>query len=174
MSAQARVIVDHTHCGRHVTGLERITLEMFSREALAPIEVETATSSGVPDMIFQQTVALPARLAMDHRAILLCPGFPPSLPASLFGARCLPYIHDLFLMTRPQDLNRRAKLYMAPAFRAAIKRLPRFLVNSETTGDQLRAHCRPDAEIQLYRPDVRNVFGLDAEGRATGRQWFLN
>ena len=34
MSAQARVIVDHTHCGRRVTGLERITLELFSREAL--------------------------------------------------------------------------------------------------------------------------------------------
>ena len=125
--SQARVVVDHTHCGRHVTGLERITLELFSREALAPLDVEIATSRGVLDMALKQTLALPAALAADRRAILICPGFPPSIPAGLFGGRCLPYIHDLFLITRPADLNRRAKLYMAPAFRAAVKRLPRFL-----------------------------------------------
>jgi glycosyltransferase involved in cell wall biosynthesis len=162
---QARVLVDHTHCGRHVTGLERITLELFSREALAPIAVDIAGSSGVPDMIFRQTVALPLALATDRRAILVCPGFPPSIPASLFGARCLPYIHDLFLITRPEDLNARAKLYMAPAFRVAVRRLPRFLVNSETTRDELRRYCRPDASIQLYRPGVRDVFGLDPAAR---------
>lgn len=166
MNLQSRVIVDHTHCGRHVTGLERITLELFSREALAPINVEIAGSSGVGDMIFKQTVALPFALARDPGAILLCPGFPPSIPASLFGARCLPYIHDLFLITRPADLNGRAKLYMAPAFRFAVGRLPRFLVNSATTRDELRLYCGANAEIQLYRPNVRNVFGLDAEGRA--------
>jgi len=166
MAGQARVIVDHTHCGRHVTGLERITLELFSREALAPLDIDIATSASVPDMIFKQSVALPFELARDRRAILVCPGFPPSMPASLFGARCLPYIHDLFLITRPADLNRRAKLYMAPAFRFAVKRLPRFLVNSESTRDELRAHCRPDARIQLYRPCVRNVFDLDPSGRA--------
>ena len=160
--SQARVVVDHTHCGRHVTGLERITLELFSREALAPLEVEIATSRGVLDMALKQTLALPAALAADRRAILICPGFPPSIPAGLFGGRCLPYIHDLFLITRPADLNRRAKLYMAPAFRAAVKRLPRFLVNSESTREELRAFCRADAEIQLYRPTVRNVFSLDA------------
>ena len=33
------IYVDHTHLGRHVTGLERITLELFSRAALAPLEV---------------------------------------------------------------------------------------------------------------------------------------
>ena len=161
----ARIIVDHTHCGRHVTGLERITLELFSREALAPIPVEIAGSSGVPDMIFKQTVALPFALATDRRAILVCPGFPPSIPAILFGARCLPYIHDLFLITRPGDLNARAKIYMAPAFRVAVGRLPRFLVNSETTRDELRRYCRPDALIQLYRPGVRDVFGLDPAAR---------
>jgi glycosyltransferase involved in cell wall biosynthesis len=165
MNNQGRVLVDHTHCGRHVTGLERITLELFSQAALAPIRVEIAKSSGVADMIFKQTVALPFALARDSRAILLCPGFPPSITASLFGERCLPYIHDLFLITRPEDLNPRAKLYMAPSFRVAIKKLPRFLVNSETTCDELRGFCRSDAQIQLYRPNVRNVFGLDADGR---------
>lgn len=167
--SQARVIVDHTHCGRHVTGLERITLELFSREALAPLRVELATSRGVPEMIFKQTAALPAALAADRRAILVCPGFPPSIAASLFGARCLPYIHDLFLITRPGDLNARAKLYMAPAFRAAVRRLPRFLVNSESTRSELRARCRADAEIHLYRPGVRNVFGLDPGARRAAR-----
>jgi glycosyltransferase involved in cell wall biosynthesis len=167
MIGQARVIVDHTHCGRHVTGLERITLELFSKQALAPIGVDIATSSGVADMIFKQTIALPFALATDRRAVLLCPGFPPSIPASLFGARCIPYIHDLFLITRPADLNTRARLYMAPAFRVAVRKLPRFLVNSETTRDELRSYCRPDARIQLYRPAVRNVFGLDAARIAT-------
>ena len=33
----------------------------------------------------------------------------------------VPYIHDCFLLTRPQDLNRRAALYMAPAFRRAVE-----------------------------------------------------
>ena len=167
MNRQSRVIVDHTHCGRHVTGLERITLELFSQQALAPIRVDIANSSGVADMIFKQTVALPFALARNPGALLLCPGFPPSIPASFFGARCLPYIHDLFLITRPEDLNPRAKLYMAPAFRAAVRKLPRFLVNSETTRDELTAYCRPDAQIQLYRPAVRNVFSLDAVGRDT-------
>ncbi len=166
MARQARVIVDHTHCGRHVTGLERITLELFSREALAPIDVDIVRANGVADMVVRQTLQMPLRLALDRRAILVCPGFPPAVSASLFGARALPYIHDLFLLTRPGDLNQRAKLYMAPAFRFAVRRLPRFLANSETTRDELRTFCRPDARIQLYRPDVRNIFGLDAEGRA--------
>ncbi len=166
MRGQARVLVDHTHCGRHVTGLERITLDLFSRQALAPIDVDIVEASGVADMIVKQTFVLPATLLSNPRAVLLCPGFPPSLLASVFADRCLPYIHDLFLISRPADLNARARLYMAPAFRAAVRRLPRFLVNSETTRDELRLHCRADAKIQLYRPAVRNVFGLNDAGRA--------
>jgi glycosyltransferase involved in cell wall biosynthesis len=166
MTISGQVYVDHTHCGRHVTGLERITLELFSREALAPVEVEIVASSGVRDMVLRQTFALPARLAADRRAILLCPGFPPSPLATLFGARVLPYVHDTFLITRPGDLNRRAKIYMAPAFRLALVRLPRFLVNSETTRDDLRRFCQPDADIRLYRPAVRNVFDLSPGDRA--------
>jgi hypothetical protein len=34
------IYVDHTHLGRHVTGLERITLELFSPAALAPLDIE--------------------------------------------------------------------------------------------------------------------------------------
>ena len=40
------IYVDHTHLGRHVTGLERITLELFSAAALAPLEVVPVTAHG--------------------------------------------------------------------------------------------------------------------------------
>ncbi len=159
--------VDHTHLGRHVTGLERITLELFSRDALAPLELTPLTSSGTLDLVYRQNFALPAKMMKDRRSMILCPGFPPSFILSAFGERVIPYIHDLFLLTRPQDLNRRARLYMAPAFRRAVKSLPRFLVNSQYTRDELRRFCRKDAEILLYRPMVRNVFGLDDSGRKT-------
>lgn len=160
-----QLIVDRTHCGRHVTGLERITLELFSDEALAPFAVEGVTAASRTQMTLRQTFLLPA-LAARRDALILTPGFPPTVALTMFGARVLPYIHDLFLITRPQDLNIRARLYMAPSFRFAVSRLPRFLVNSEYTGDELRRFCRPDAEIRLYRPKVRNVFGLAPGGRA--------
>ena len=161
------ILVDHTHCGRHVTGIERITLELFSAEALAPLNVQIIRSSGVPDMIWRQSLSVPLRLLRDRSAILLCPGFPPSPLATLFGARVLPYIHDVFLITRWQDLNPRAKLYMAAPFRFALKKLPRFLVNSQTTRDEVRRFCRPDAQIELYRPAVRNLFGVGHGDRLT-------
>src|SRR5262245_8790281 len=110
-----RVYVDHTHLGRHVTGLERITLELFSREALAPLDVVPVTASGTASMIATQTFGLPLRL-MRRASLLLCPGFPPSPLLRLFGSRTIPYIHDLFLLTRRRDLNLRARLYMTLPF----------------------------------------------------------
>lgn len=161
------VIVDRTHCGRHVTGIERITLELFSDAALAPLNVLGVAAGGRFDMTLRQTALLPWLAARHSEAAILCPGFPPSPLVTAFGARVLPYIHDLFLITRPQDLNPRAKLYMAKPFALAVKRLPRFLVNSEATANELRRFCRPGAEITLYRPQVRNVFGLTPGDRAT-------
>jgi predicted RNase H-like HicB family nuclease len=158
--------VDLTHCNRHMTGLERIAVELFSAEALAPLAVTPVTASGTLGMILGQSVGLPARLLRDPRAIAICPGFPPQWLVALFGARVLPYVHDLFLITRRQDLNIRARLYMAPAFAFAVRHLPRFLVNSATTAAALRAVARPDAEILLYRPVVRNVFALAVGDRA--------
>lgn len=158
------VYVDHTHLGRHVTGLERITLELFSPEALAPLEAAPVTACGTARMITTQTFGLPLRLT-DPSSILLCPGFPPGPLLRPFAARVIPYIHDMFLLSRPADLNRRARLYMAPSFRLAVRSYPRFLVNSADTKRKLAAHCRPDAEITLYRPPVRNVFDLRADGR---------
>ena len=162
-----RVLVDQTHCGRHVTGLERITLELFSPEALAPLDVHLVRASGRRSMMLRQTFGLPAAVLRDRTSLVLCPGFPPSPLLTLFGRdRVVPYIHDLFLLTRPQDLNRRAKLYMVAPFRLVVRRAKLFLVNSETTAAELRRFCRPQAEILLYRPKVRNVFDVDAAGRA--------
>lgn len=159
-------IVDRTHCGRLVTGLERITLELFSDAALAPLRVKGVDAGGRLDMTMRHTFLLPWLAIRHPRAAILCPGFPPSPTLRAFGARVLPYIHDLFLITRPQDLNTRARLYMAQPFAQAVKRLPRFLVNSQATAAELRRFCRPDAEITLYRPRVRNVFALAPGARA--------
>lgn len=156
------IYVDHTHLGRHVTGLERITLELFSPAALAPLAVVPITAQGTRQMVTTQTFGLPMRLAVSS-SILLCPGFPPSPLLRPFASRVLPYIHDTFLLSRPADLNRRARLYMAAPFRLALRRYPRFLVNSRDTRKKLAAYCRPDAAITLYRPPVRNVFDLESK-----------
>jgi glycosyltransferase involved in cell wall biosynthesis len=159
------IYVDHTHLGRHVTGLERITLELFSPAALAPLDVVPVTAHGTRQMVTTQTFGLPMRLAASS-SILLCPGFPPSPLLRPFASRVLPYIHDIFLLSRPADLNRRARLYMAAPFKLALRRYPRFLANSSDTRQKLAGHCRPDAAITLYRPPVRNVFGLESKERA--------
>ena len=161
MTGSCQIIVDHSHCGgRRITGIERITIELFSREALAPLDIEIVLGNSLLDMVLRQTLELPFKLASQKGSILICPGFPPSPLATAFGGRVLPYIHDLFLITHAQHQNIRAKLYMAPAFRLAVAKLPRFLVNSDATRQELMKFCRPDAEIVLYRPRVRNVFGL--------------
>lgn len=162
------VYVDHTHLGRHVTGLERITIELFSPASLAPLELTPVTANGTGNMVLTQTFGLPLRLS-DPSAILLCPGFPPSPLLLPFAGRIVPYIHDLFLITRPEDINVRARLYMAKPFRLAVQRYPRFLVNSLDTAQKLSQFCRRDAEILVYRPKVRNVFGVDAAARSQPR-----
>src|SRR5258707_5240505 len=40
------IYVDHTHLGRHVTGLERITLELFSPAALSPLAIVPINAHG--------------------------------------------------------------------------------------------------------------------------------
>jgi glycosyltransferase involved in cell wall biosynthesis len=159
-------VVDETHLGRHVTGLERITRELFSAEALSPLPVKPVTAKGMLDMIVTQSLLLPWQMLRDRKTVALCAGFPPTPLLTLLGERVLPYIHDVFLLTRPQDLNWRAKLYMRPSLRLALKRLPRFLANSQHTCEAMRPFCRADAEIHLYRPRVRNVFSFSTGGRA--------
>jgi glycosyltransferase involved in cell wall biosynthesis len=159
------IYVDHTHLGRHVTGLERITLELFSPAALAPLDVVPVIARGTGRMVATQTFGLPLRLA-GSSSILLCPGFPPSPLLRPFAARVVPYIHDVFLLSRRADLNRRARLYMAEPFKLAVRSYPRFFANSMDTKRKLADHCRPDAEITLYRPSVRNVFDLQPGERS--------
>ena len=65
------IYVDHTHLGRHVTGLERITLELFSPAALAPLQIVPVTASGTRQMVTTQTLGLPMRLATSS-SVLLC------------------------------------------------------------------------------------------------------
>src|SRR5258708_22684744 len=144
------IYVDHTHLGRHVTGLERITLELFSPAALAPLEIVPITAHGTRQMVTTQTFGLPMRLAASS-SILLCPGFPPSPLLRPFASRVLPYIHDTFLLSRPADLNRRARLYMAACFQLALQRCPRFLAKSGDTRRSLSTHCRPAAWIPPSR-----------------------
>ena len=153
------IYVDHTHLGRHVTGLERITLELFSEDALAPLPVVPITAQGTRQMIVRQTLGLPMKLAAPD-SILLCPGFPPSVLLRPFASRVLPYFHDDFLISRRADLNLRARLYMAAPFKRALRAYPRFLTNSATTRERLRQYSRRDSEITLYRPAVRNVFDV--------------
>jgi glycosyltransferase involved in cell wall biosynthesis len=170
---RSRILVDLSHTGRHMTGLERIALELFSDQALAPLPIETVTAQGARGMMRKQMLDLPAMAVRDRRALFLCPGFPPMPHLVLAGGdRVIPYIHDLFLMTRWNDLNPRAKLYMALPFRFALRRLKHFFCNSRTTAETLRPHVRDDAEIRLYRPAVRNVFSLSpvpAGGTPKGR-----
>ncbi len=157
-----RIYVDHTHLGRTVTGLERITLELFAADSLPGLTLRPIPGDGsTRRMIARQCLAIPRLLLAERRALMLFPGFPPSIPATFAGGRrVIPYVHDCFLLTRPQDLNWRARTYMAPAFRFALARLPWFLVNSEATRDELARHARPGAEISLYRPTVRDVFDV--------------
>jgi glycosyltransferase involved in cell wall biosynthesis len=163
------VYVDHTHLGRRrVTGIERVTVAQFSPHSLAPVELTPVTAHGTLSMVSTQTFGLPLRLA-DPSAVLVCPGFPPSPSLLPFAQRVIPYIHDLFLITRPGDLNTRAKLYMARPFALAIRRYPRFLVNTLDTARKLKAHCRNDAQIVIYRPKVPNVFGADPAERVRPR-----
>jgi len=159
------IYVDHTHLGRHVTGLERITLELFSKEALAPLPVTPVIAQGTRQMIARQTLEIPMKLATSD-SILLCPGFPPSPLLRPFASRVLPYFHDDFLISRRADLNRRARLYMAAPFKLALRTYPQSLTNSVTTRERLRRYSRPDEKITLYRPSVRNVFHVSDDMRA--------
>ena len=161
-----RVYVDHSHLWRHVTGLERITLQLFSPEALAPIEILPIRAGRMGEMLAKQNFGLPARLARSPSALLLCPGFPPMPLLHAFRDRVIPYVHDVFLLSRRQDLNWRAKAYSAWPFGLAVHRMRRFLVNSADTAAKLRAYCRADAEITLYRPSAQNNLGLGVGSRA--------
>ena len=165
-AADAEIIIDATHLGkRHITGIERITLELFSQYAMQPLKTRSVDTKNRLHMMWQQNITLPIMALKNRNALFIIPGFPPSILMTFFGARVVPYIHDLFLITRWSDLGFVGKFYMSIPFRFAVRNLPMFLVNSETTGFELRKFCKQDAEIILYRPPVRNVFSVSDKAR---------
>lgn len=163
---RTRVYLDLTHLGRHVTGIERVSIEQFEAVDFAGAEMIAIRSSGITSMIFRQQVLLPLLALIHPKARFVFPGFPPSPLFSLIRNRVTLYVHDTFLITRRADLSARARLYMAPQFAVAIKRLRYFFVNSEKTRADLLKHARDDADIRLYRPSVANPFALDSRTRA--------
>jgi glycosyltransferase involved in cell wall biosynthesis len=166
-AAGRRIYLDRTHLRAHVTGIERITLDLFAAERLAPHAVRPVTSATLPGMIAAQHLGLPARALLDRRALFLFPGFPPGPLCAIAAARCLLYVHDTFLLTRPEDLSLRSRLYMSPSFALALRWCPNLFVNSRTTGEAVRALCHPRARVALLRPAVRDAFGLgDLPGAA--------
>jgi glycosyltransferase involved in cell wall biosynthesis len=168
MAAQSakRVYLDLTHLGRHVTGIERVSIEQFEKVAFENAEVITVRSNGVLSMILRQQVLLPW-LALRHpKAQFIFPGFPPSALFALARERVHLYVHDTFLITRTADLSTKALLYMAPQFKIAVRRLKHFFVNSHKTRSDLESYTAADAVIALYRPSVANHFRLSAADRA--------
>ena len=165
-SGKRRVYLDLTHLGRHVTGIERVSIEQFERVSFEGAELVPVRSSGVLSMVVRQQVLLPLYALLHPTALFVFPGFPPSPFFTLVRHRVVMYVHDTFLITRKSDLSTKARLYMAPQFRRAAKHLQNFLVNSGKTRDDLAQFARPGASIGLYRPGVKNVFDLSADTRA--------
>jgi glycosyltransferase involved in cell wall biosynthesis len=167
MKARGILCIDCTHVGRRATGIERITRELFNAKVLSGVQVKNITSpKGRIFVLFAQMIALPLRLLFRPDDVFVFSGFPPSPIVAIARERCVSYIHDLFLLTRRRDLNVVGKLYLAPLFAFAVKRLKYFFVNSESTGRALRTVCRSDAQIMLYRPRIRNVFNLSVGNRS--------
>ncbi len=165
-AAKQRVYLDLTHLGRHVTGIERVSIELFEAVAFTDADVRAVRSRGIVSMILRQHIWLPLLALFHPSALFVFPGFPPS-PLFVFArARVVMYVHDLFLITRRGDLGLKAKLYMALPFSIAVRNLVRFQVNSEKTRAELAPFVRADATIQLYRPGVRNVFDLVPQPRS--------
>ena len=159
-TAARRLYVDETHLRGAVTGLERVTIELFAPRQMTPHDVRSVRSRNLAGMIATQLVGLPLRALFDRRSFLVFPGFPPAPLAMAFRERALVYVHDTFLLTRPLDLNWRARLYMRPMFAFAMRHGRHFFVNSATTARAVREICSPEATIALLRPPVRDVFGL--------------
>jgi len=165
-SRKSDVIVDWTHMSRRESGIERITAQLFSPSALAPLNVaRSQASSHRFSILLRQMLVNPLQAIAQPSALYAFPGHPPSPFFVLMRQRCVLYVHDLFLLDRRNDLNRSAKLYMRPMFRIAVRNLRYFLVNSEATRHQLMRHVPLDAQIILYRPRVTNIFGLRCHGR---------
>lgn len=159
------VYLDLTHAGRHVTGLERVSIEQFEQVSFTGARIVPVRARGVLSMILCQQLLLPLLALLKPSAQFVFPGFPPSPVFALISHRVWMYVHDTFLITRKSDLSAKARFYMAPQFAFALRHLSRFMVNSEKTREEVRQFVRPNATVMLYRPSVANVFSLSSRGR---------
>lgn len=162
------LLVDYSHLkNRKMTGIERLSEELFSPDLLDGLNPVYVEGGSILRMIVQQWLGIPLWLLRHRSAMALFPGFPPAITVStLFGRRIWIYIHDLFLLTRKQDLNWKAKFYMAPSLFVALKFCKKFFVLSEAVKQELQPLCRADAKIVVYRAPARNVFRLDYQERS--------
>jgi len=161
-SKKPKLIIDCTHLGRNTTGIERITEELFNETALGTDSIYHITSGSTWLLIVKQWFYITIKSILNPNAKVLTPGFPPSILLSfLRGNKVVPYIHDMFLLSRQNEINIRAKYYMRPSLSYAAKNLNCFFVNSNKTATELQAYCKPNANIMLYRPVINNVFNLD-------------
>ncbi len=160
-SVARRIYLDFTHLGRHVTGIERVTIEQFQKISFPGADVRPVRARGILSMILRQQFLIPLLAILNPSARFVFPGFPPSPLMRLFArSRTILYVHDLFLLNRRQDLGLKARLYMAVPFGIAVRGLKHFMTNSEKTRRELELVAPSDARIALYRPKVDNVFDL--------------
>jgi glycosyltransferase involved in cell wall biosynthesis len=166
MSDVSSITVDYTHVNRHVSGIERLTIEQFNEVVLSPLPVRIYRGPrNRLGIAATQMVGLPVHAMRNPSDVYIFPGFPPSPYFSLIAHRSVLFVHDLFLLTRRADLNHTAKYYMAPMFSRAIRKFRYFLTNSEDTLNKLKGRCSPNAIILPYRPSIRNVFGATVGDR---------
>lgn len=164
--AAADIIADFTYVRRRDSGMERVARTLFSPTALHPLNLEQVwAGAGTLPILVAQLFRLPALARRNTEKTFLFTGYPPSLFFPLNKVACALYVHDIFLLTRPAPLNLAARLYLAPQFRRAIRKMRLFLCNSQNTADQLREVCAPDATVLVFRPAVENLFALTDAGR---------
>ena len=126
LKRRQRIYIDRTHLRGRVTGIERVTMDLFSSEALAPHEVRSVTSRSVPEMILRQWVDLPLLALRDPEALFLFPGFPPAPLCAPAAGRDA---------SRPRRASRRARLHrlrrvQVPESRLSRPNLPLLMVGA--------------------------------------------
>ena len=77
-AAPLKVYLDLTHLGRHVTGIERIAIELFEKQSFAGAVMQPVRSRGMLSMIIKQQIWLPLLALLHPSAKFVFPGFPPS------------------------------------------------------------------------------------------------
>ena len=136
---QMPIYVDHTHLGRHVTGLERITLELFSAASLAPLDIVPVVASGTGQLIMTQTFGLPWRMAASS-SLLLCPRLSAEcIVASVCFTRHSLYSRRVFAITaagsqlESEALHGRAIQTRGPKLSAFLRELGRYQAKAHRT-----------------------------------------